>query len=106
MLSVCMRSDPPRVGVVPRVSVTHVVVLNGGSSSGKSSIARALQELLPSLWLTFGVDAFVDALPGRGESPRADITYVSSGTVETGPVFASREQVWRRGLARMAHEGA
>jgi len=54
-------------------------VLNGGSSSGKSSIARVLQELLPGLWLTFGVDAFIDALPGRGDSPRANITYLPNG---------------------------
>jgi chloramphenicol 3-O phosphotransferase len=48
---------------------TRVIVLNGGSSSGKSSIARSLQELLPDLWLTFGVDAFIDALPSRGRQP-------------------------------------
>jgi chloramphenicol 3-O phosphotransferase len=48
---------------------TRVIVLNGGSSSGKSSIARVLLELLPGLWLTFGVDAFIDALPGRGGAP-------------------------------------
>ena len=34
-----------------------VIVLNGGSSSGKSSIARQLQaRLAPEPWLTFGVD--------------------------------------------------
>ncbi len=85
---------------------TEVIVLNGGSSSGKSSIVRALQELLPDLWLTFGVDAFIDALPGRGDSPRADITYQSNGAVETGPVFKSRELAWYQGLAAMAHSGA
>ncbi len=34
--------------------MTQVIVLNGGSSAGKSSIARALQDILPGLWLTFG----------------------------------------------------
>ena len=40
----------------------QVIVLNGGSSSGKSTLARSLQAVLPEPWLTFGVDDFVDAL--------------------------------------------
>jgi chloramphenicol 3-O phosphotransferase len=83
-----------------------VIVLNGGSSSGKSSIARSLQELLPGLWLTMGVDTFIEALPGRGDSPRADITYAPSGTLETGPLFKARERAWLRGVAAMARDGA
>ncbi len=89
-----------------RSLATRVIVLNGGSSSGKSSIARVLQELLPGLWLTFGVDAFIDALPGRGDSPRANITYLPNGAVETGPMFKSREHAWYQGLAAMARGGA
>ena len=34
----------------------QVIVLNGGSSSGKSTIARRLQSVLPRPWLTFGTD--------------------------------------------------
>ncbi len=30
---------------------TQVIVLNGGSSSGKSGIARCLQAVLPDPWL-------------------------------------------------------
>ncbi len=30
---------------------THVILLNGGSSSGKSGIARCLQAILPDPWL-------------------------------------------------------
>jgi len=41
----------------------RVIVLNGGSSSGKSGIARCLQAVLPDPWLTFGTDTLVDALP-------------------------------------------
>ncbi|KJY30199.1 hypothetical protein VR45_28250, partial [Streptomyces sp. NRRL S-495] len=35
---------------------TQVIVLNGGSSSGKTTLARALQNLLPDPWLAFSVD--------------------------------------------------
>ncbi len=83
-----------------------MIVLNGGSSSSKSSIARELQELLSDLWLTFGVDAFIDALPGHGESPRADIAYMPNGAVEIGPEFKAREDAWREGLAAIARAGA
>ena len=42
---------------------TQVIVLNGGSSSGKTGIARCLQAILPQPWLRLGVDDLVDALP-------------------------------------------
>jgi chloramphenicol 3-O-phosphotransferase len=48
-------------------SVAPVVVLNGGSSSGKSSIARCLQRLLGPTWMTLGVDDLLRALPGGDE---------------------------------------
>jgi chloramphenicol 3-O phosphotransferase len=38
---------------------TQVIVLNGGSSSGKSGIARCLQAILPDPWLAFGTDTLV-----------------------------------------------
>jgi len=40
-----------------------VIVLNGGSSSGKSTIARRLQSVLPQPWLMFGVDSLIEAMP-------------------------------------------
>ena len=42
---------------------TQVIVLNGGSSSGKSGIVRCLQAVLPDPWLAFAIDTFVDSLP-------------------------------------------
>ena len=38
-------------------------MLNGGSSSGKSGIARCLQAVLPDPWLVFGVDTLIQAMP-------------------------------------------
>ena len=35
----------------------RVILLNGPSSSGKSSIGRAMQSLLPDAWFCIGVDA-------------------------------------------------
>ena len=81
-------------------------MLNGGSSSGTSSIARALQERLPDIWLTFGVDTFVDALPGRGDSPRAGIGFEPDGTVTLTPRFQELERSWYLGVNAMAASGA
>lgn len=40
-----------------------IVVLNGAPRSGKSSIARAMQERLPGIWINFGVDAAMAMQP-------------------------------------------
>lgn len=42
-----------------------VIVLNGASSSGKSVIAEALQEVLDEPYLRVSIDDFVDMLPRR-----------------------------------------
>jgi chloramphenicol 3-O phosphotransferase len=86
--------------------MTQVIVLNGGSSSGKSSIARALQDVLPGLWLTFGTDALAEALPGRGEDPRSGLVLEPDGTVTVKPEFRAVEEIWYQGLAVMARRGA
>jgi chloramphenicol 3-O phosphotransferase len=86
--------------------VTQVIVLNGGSSSGKSTIARALQDVLPGLWLTFGTDVLAEALPGRGDDPRSGLVLEPDGTVTVKPEFRAIEEIWYRGLAAMAHGGA
>ena len=84
----------------------QVIVLNGGSSSGKSSIARALQDILPGIWLTFGVDTFIDALPAGGDSPRAGITFEQDGTITFSAEHRALERSWYTGLGGMARTGA
>lgn len=40
-----------------------LIVLNGGSSAGKSSIATAFQELVSDCWMHLGIDMFWYAIP-------------------------------------------
>jgi chloramphenicol 3-O phosphotransferase len=48
--------------------MSKIIFLNGCCSSGKTSIARAIQHESPDLWLSFGVDTFIDMIPfGRHE---------------------------------------
>lgn len=43
----------------------RIIVINGTSSSGKSTLVRAVQAAAPDLWLEMGIDRFAYALPGR-----------------------------------------
>lgn len=58
------------------------------------------------MWLTFGVDTFIDALPDRGNSPQAGITYEPNGTITFSPDHRALEHTWYTGLASMAGSGA
>lgn len=84
-----------------------VIVLNGGSSAGKSSIARSLQSLLEPVWLTFGVDDLIRALPGGDLPPgqQEAIEFASDGTIDVGPEYRRLEAAWYAGLATMARAG-
>ena len=43
----------------------RIVLLNGTTSSGNTTLVRALQAILPDPWLEIGIDRFVFALPKR-----------------------------------------
>jgi chloramphenicol 3-O phosphotransferase len=89
-------------GAVP----TQVIVLNGGSSSGKSGIARCLQAVLPDPWLTFGVDTLIQAMPASSGMPAGGIEFAPDGAVVVGPEFRALEAAWIAGIAAMARAGA
>lgn len=85
---------------------TQVIVLNGGSSSGKSGIVRCLQAVLPEPWLSVSVDTFVDALPAAMRESDAGIEFGPDGAVTVGPVFRRLEAAWLAGVAAMVRAGA
>ena len=95
-----MTTIDPRRGTAPRV-----LVLNGGSSSGKTSVARALQSVLTGMWLRLGVDDLLEAAPlsllqDDGLKLQAD------GAVVVGAKFSTVEDWWMTGIAAMARAGA
>lgn len=83
-----------------------VLVLNGGSSSGKSTLARCLQEMLDGYWFRLGVDTLIDAAPPRLLAARDGLTLADDGTVGVGPDFAEADRQWTAGIAAMAMAGA
>ncbi|MFI0087983.1 chloramphenicol phosphotransferase CPT [Streptomyces bobili] len=83
-----------------------MIILNGGSSSGKTGIVRCLQAVLPDPWLAFGVDSFVDALPARLQASDAGLEIAADGRVSVGADFRALDEAWTEGIVAMARAGA
>ncbi|MGW0707646.1 chloramphenicol phosphotransferase CPT [Streptomyces sp. NPDC002643] len=86
--------------------MTQVIVLNGGSSSGKSAIVRCLQAVLPEPWLALGTDTLVDAMPASMRTVDGGIEFAADGEVTVGAEFRALEAAWIEGVAAMARAGA
>ncbi|MGW7414049.1 chloramphenicol phosphotransferase CPT [Streptomyces sp. NPDC054863] len=83
-----------------------MIVLNGGSSSGKSRIARCLQAVLPDSWLSLSLDTFVDALPASLREGGSGIGFAPDGGVAVGDEFRRLEEAWIAGVVAMVRAGA
>ena len=93
----------------------RILVLNGTSSSGKSTLAKALQTLLPEPWLVVGIDTFVFALPRRYlDQPawsevfryvRPDGATEGPFRIETGPLGQQLVAGMHRSVAALAEAG-
>ncbi len=83
-----------------------IVVLNGGSSSGKTSIARCLKATLGTRWLSLSVDDFVDALSGSLWGAPEGLVIEDSGDVRPGADFRALEVAWLAGVRAMSEAGA
>lgn len=84
----------------------QVIVLNGGSSSGKSGIARCLQTVLPDPWLALGVDTLLETMPATLRESSDGIEFAPDGEVSVGPEFRALEAAWMAGVAAMVRAGA
>ena len=60
----------------------RILLINGTSSSGKTTLVKGLQSTLPDLWLEMGIDRFAYALPGRVADSRRGPS--CSGTFDRG----------------------
>jgi chloramphenicol 3-O phosphotransferase len=85
---------------------TQMIIVNGGSSSGKSGIVRCLQAVLPDPWLAFGVDSLIEAMPAKLQGSSAGIEFAADGGVRVGPDFRALDAAWVEGVAGMARAGA
>jgi chloramphenicol 3-O phosphotransferase len=66
-----------------------ITLFNRPGSAGKTAIAKAIQHESPDLWLTFGIDTFIDMIPADrhdacftmipGQNQRGPTMHVASG---------------------------
>lgn len=82
------------------------IILNGGSSSGKTSIAAFLQNLLPGYWLRFSIDDLIDAMPSSMLESSDGVGIGSDGEIKPGTAFRRLESAWMHGIAAIIHGGA
>ena len=84
-----------------------VIVLNGGSSSGKSSLAECVQRVLPGVWLVLGVDDLIRALSFGPTDTTAggSLTFGPDGSIAVSERFRRAEHAWRNGIAAIASAG-
>ena len=82
----------------------RVVILNGGSSSGKTTLARALQSALPDPWLLLGIDLLMWTLPPRMVGDPDGLTF-EGGVITRGGAFLSLYASFRHAVAALARSG-
>ncbi|WP_327175577.1 chloramphenicol phosphotransferase CPT [Streptomyces sp. NBC_01335] len=85
---------------------TQVIVLNGGSSSGKSGIVRCLQAVLAEPWLAAAIDTLVDSMPASLQTSDGGIEFTADGGVNVGAEFRRLEAAWMEGVAATARAAA
>jgi chloramphenicol 3-O phosphotransferase len=84
---------------------TQVIVLNGSSSSGKTTIARCLKAILPTPWISLSIDDLLRALPPSLLDSDAGIAFGEHCEIRIGEGFREITSGWLAGLAAMARAG-
>jgi chloramphenicol 3-O phosphotransferase len=84
----------------------RVVVLNGGSSAGKTTLTRALQDILPEVWFRAGIDTFLGAASIRLYDHPLRLTIGKDGSVRRGPEFDQLYEAYRASVGTFARGGA
>lgn len=84
---------------------TQVIVLNSSSSSGKSTIARCLKAILPTPWISLGIDDLLKALPPSLMDSDAGIAFGEHGEITIGDGFRKIASGWLADLGAMARAG-
>ena len=83
----------------------RVVVLNGASSSGKTTLCRALQGALAGTWFTFGVDAFLSGSPIDLYEREGGISFPKDGKITRGAEYHALYDTWRASIRALVDGG-
>ncbi|WP_158933194.1 chloramphenicol phosphotransferase CPT family protein [Acidisphaera sp. S103] len=91
---------------------SHVIILNGVGSVGKTSTARALQAITAEPFLHVAMDAFIDMVPKDKTGQPEGLVFETvqdagkpSVIIRTGPVIERAMRGMRHAIAAMAGQG-
>ncbi len=88
------------------MSQPKLILLNGATSAGKTSLARRLQAQLPGLWLNASIDDFINMMPLGLRDDADGIKIVKNDDAETvhlefGPAGFAMIQAFHRAAVAM-----
>ena len=87
----------------------RVILLHGTSSSGKTTVARAVQEFSEEPWVRLGIDAFWNAVDERwmehGSRAAEGFAWMDDATIVPGPVGQRLAAGMRAAVAACARVG-
>jgi chloramphenicol 3-O phosphotransferase len=82
----------------------QLLALNGGSSAGKTTLARKLQSSLDGPWLLLGIDQLMWALPAEMVGDPGGIQIID-GEIQRGAEFMRLYAGYRRAIASLVSSG-
>jgi chloramphenicol 3-O phosphotransferase len=82
----------------------RIIILNGGSSAGKTTLARALQARFPEPWLLLGIDLFIWTLPPDLINDPTGLS-VRDGVITRGDTFLSLYSGFQAAVAALCRTG-
>jgi chloramphenicol 3-O phosphotransferase len=83
----------------------RVLALNGTTSAGKTTLARALQERLPDVWFVWGVDTFLSTTSVKLYQSDG-IVLAEDGSITLGPEFDRLYAAFREAVRAFVLGGA
>jgi chloramphenicol 3-O phosphotransferase len=86
------------------VPTGHLLALNGGSSAGKTTLARKLQSSLDGPWLLFGIDVMMWTLPVEMVGDPDGIQIID-GKIRRGADFMRLYAGFQQALATLVTNG-
>lgn len=86
------------------MALGHLLALNGGSSAGKTTLARKLQSSLEGPWLLLGIDLLMWTLPAEMVGDEGGIQIID-GEIERGADFMTLYGGFQRAVASLVSGG-
>ena len=82
----------------------RVIILNGGSSAGKTTLGRALQSAMPGPWLLLGIDLLIWTLPPEMINDPDGLS-IHEGVITRGQLFTPLYEGFQYAVSALGRSG-